>query len=64
MDLLDKLIRERKLKRITQQDVAQAIGVNGTTLSRYELRKREMSMSQFILYADAVGFDVKLIMRE
>ena len=59
MNILDKLIKIRKEKKIKQVDMLDALGVNPTTLSRYESGKRDMPVSVLEKYIEFLGLGVQ-----
>lgn len=63
MELLDKLIRIRKDRKIDQKHLLTYLGVSATTMSRYESKKREMPFSIMIKYADYLGYEFRLMIK-
>ena len=61
MEILDSLIQIRKEKKIDQKDILHDLGVNATTLSRYESKKREMPLKVLIRYANRLGYELRLL---
>ncbi len=47
----------RKSKKMTQQQLADIIGVERSVLTRYETGVIEISMKQFVVICDALGVD-------
>jgi predicted XRE-type DNA-binding protein len=58
-----ELAKHRKLKGLTQAQVASAMGTSTPQLSRTERRPENVTMRTLIRYADAMGMelDVKLV---
>lgn len=61
MDILDSLIQIRKDKKVYQNDLLNHFGVNGTTLSKYESKKREMPFKVMKKYAEYFGYEIRLL---
>ncbi len=61
MDIIDNLVQIRKDKRIFQKSINQHLGINGTTLSRYESKKRRIPFDVVIKYADYLGYELRLL---
>lgn len=61
MDTLKTLIIHRKLRHISQPKMAAMLGITTTTLHRYEANKRAISLELVELYAEKLGFELKLI---
>jgi len=61
MTLLDQLIEIRKQQRVKQYKVAEFIGVNRSTMSRYEKKIREISIDHLIMYAEYLGYELRLL---
>lgn len=54
-DMLDDLLELRKRKGMTQQDIADAIGVTRTAVTAFERYDSDPKLSTIIRYALAVG---------
>jgi ribosome-binding protein aMBF1 (putative translation factor) len=54
------LVKERKRKGMTQEDVAARIGTSAPQVSRTERRPERSNVSTLIRYADAVGMKLDL----
>lgn len=52
----------RKSKKVTQQQLADKIGVERSVLTRYETGVIEISMKQFVTICDALGVDFVKVM--
>lgn len=61
MDILDSLIQIRKEQKLDQKDMLKRLGVNKTTLSRYERKKRNMPFEVMKIYADLLGYEIRLL---
>ena len=61
MDIFDSLIKIRKDQRVDQKDIIRFIGVNNTTLSRYESKKRKIPFDKLIKYAEYFGYEIRLL---
>jgi DNA-binding XRE family transcriptional regulator len=53
-----QLANQRKLKGLTQAEVAKKIGTSTPQLSRTERRPENVNMRTLIRYAEAVGMDL------
>ncbi|MBQ6591378.1 MAG: helix-turn-helix transcriptional regulator [Solobacterium sp.] len=45
----------RKQRRMTQEQVADAVGISRSVLTRYELGSIELSMPMFVAICEAIG---------
>ena len=63
MEELKILIQQRKLRYISQEKLADYLGITLTTLSRYENGKREIPFNLVVKYADYVGFELKFTLK-
>lgn len=61
MEIFDSLIQIRKQQRVDQKDIIRFIGVNGTTLSRYESKKRNIPFDVLKKYAEYFGYEIRLL---
>lgn len=61
MDILDTLIRQRKLEKVDQKHLKRCLGITGTTLSRYESKKRKMPFDILVKYAEYFGYEIRLL---
>ena len=64
MDILGKLIETRKMRYISQSIMAGRLGITLTTMHRYEAKEREISFKLLESYANEVGFELKLMVKE
>ena len=60
MSILDSLIKIRKEQKIKQKQIAVKLGVNKTTMSRYESKSRKISAEDQDKYAEYLGLELKL----
>lgn len=51
------LAKERKAKKITQQQLAEKLGVTKTAVSYWETGKRTIYADHMLVYCDAIGID-------
>jgi DNA-binding XRE family transcriptional regulator len=63
MSILNKLIEERKLHKIKQNEMAKQLGVTGWTLSHYEKGHRRMTLDMAEDYADKLGLEIRLLIK-
>jgi transcriptional regulator with XRE-family HTH domain len=61
MDILDCLIQIRKDKKVDQKHLKGYLKITGTTLSRYESKKREIPFSVLIKYAEYFDYEIRLL---
>ena len=61
-----ELSKQRKLKGLTQAQVANAMGTSTPQLSRTERRPENVTMRTLMRYADAMGMelDIKLVAKQ
>jgi len=64
MNIINKLTQERKMRYISQTSMAQHLNITLATLHRYEIGKRKMSLELACKYADRVGFELKLLVKD
>jgi transcriptional regulator with XRE-family HTH domain len=64
MDTIERLVQERRMKHVTQKEIADMLNITTSTLWRYETRQRDISLDLAIKYAEIVGFELKLILKE
>jgi len=55
--------RLRQWRGITQQAIADALGVTNSTVSRWEIAPRSMSLGQMEGWAEQVGIDLDDLLR-
>lgn len=61
MEILKSLIQIRRANRVNQKTILNSLGVNATTLSRYENGQREMPFKVLERYADYLGYEIRLL---
>ena len=59
-DVVDQLIIRRKELKMTQQDVANATGIQRANIARIELKKNEASLDSLVRIADSVGMKLSI----
>ena len=59
-NLISDLVKLRKSQKISQQQVAQALGVTQGSISQMESLKTDMSVQSAIRYAQVVGAELTL----
>ena len=64
MDAIEKLVQERRMRHITQSKVASHLNITPSTLWRYETKQRLISYDLFVLYADYLGYEIKITLKE
>ena len=58
------LAKERKAKKITQQQLAEKLGVTKTAVSYWETGKRTIYADQMLVYCDAIDLDPQALILE
>jgi len=61
MSIIEFLIEQRKQKKITQKTMSKHLGCTHAALNRYEKEKRKISFELIQLYAEYLGFELKLM---
>jgi transcriptional regulator with XRE-family HTH domain len=61
MDILDSLIQIRRDQKVDQKHLKSFLDVNGTTLSRYESKQRQIPFKILIKYAEYFGYEIRLL---
>ena len=59
-DVVDQLIIRRKELKMTQQDVANATGIQRANIARIDLKKNEASLDSLVRIADSVGMKLSI----
>lgn len=63
MNVLEELVRIRKMRALRQKDVAQLMGIGQPALSELESGKTEPKISSVQRYANALGYDLEWNLR-
>ena len=63
-DIVDQLITRRKELKMTQQDVANATGIQRANVARIELKKNEASLDSLVRIANSVGMKLSIKLEE
>ena len=63
-DIVDQLIIQRKKLKMTQQDVANATGIQRANVARIELKKNEASLDSLVRIADSVGMKLSITLEK
>ena len=63
-DVVDQLITRRKELKMTQQDVANATGIQRANVARIELKKNEASLDSLVKIANSVGMKLSIKLEE
>ena len=63
-DVVDQLIIRRKELKMTQQDVANATGIQRANVARIELKKNEASLDSLVKIANSVGMKLSIKLEE
>ena len=64
MDIIKRLAEKRRFIPLSQEFIADKLGVTLTTIHRWETGKRSIPLDMAVLYAEALGFELKLIVKE
>ena len=64
MSIFDKLIEERKARKITQRKMAAHLKCTPSTLNKYEQGKRRILACDMEEYADYLGLEFRLQVKE
>ena len=59
----EKLITARRIRGISQQDLARRSGISVSTIKHIESGKSNPSVDTLLHIADVLGFDLKLVKR-
>jgi len=60
-EFIRQVVEARKAKGMTQQALAEAVGVSQQEISRFERERHIPKLSNFIRIVDAVGLELKLV---
>ena len=63
-NLLGELIKLRKEKKLSQEDIATKSGYKQQAISRIEKKEHSPTLRTICAYADALDVDIKLIPRQ
>ncbi len=61
VDLIRQLYRQRLRLRLSQRGLAMRVGVDKTSLQRWEGRKMEPTLGGFCAWAEELGYDIALV---
>jgi transcriptional regulator with XRE-family HTH domain len=61
---VERLVRHRKARGLSQQDVADKLGWQQSVIAKIETVQRRIDMIEFIRLAEAIGFDAARVVRE
>jgi transcriptional regulator with XRE-family HTH domain len=61
--LFEQLIRERKIRKVKQKDMAKHLNISPWTLNNYERGRRRISLDFAEKYADYLGYELKLMLK-
>ena len=59
-DIVDQLIVYRKKLKLTQQDIADATGIQRANIARIELKKNVASLDSLVRYAKIMKLDLSI----
>lgn len=62
--IIEELKRQRRMKGMTQQEVAEAAGIMRPNISRLEAGRNVPSLDVLIRYAEALGMCLKVELKE
>ena len=63
-EIISKLICQRKHKGITQQEIAEATGIQRSNIARFEAGRNIPTLDILIRYAEAVGMRLRIELEE
>jgi transcriptional regulator with XRE-family HTH domain len=64
MDIRKKLLNQRLERHIKAKKVAKYIGISPVSLSRYENGRTELKFEHLQRYAEFLGFEIKLLLKD
>jgi transcriptional regulator with XRE-family HTH domain len=64
MSIISNLIEIRKDKRINQKVMAKKLGISSGSLNRFEKGNRKVDISIVEDYANELGYELKLMVKE
>lgn len=63
MSIINKLIVIRKDKKINQKVMAKKLGISSGSLNRFEKGNRRVDLWLVEMYADELGYELKLMVK-
>jgi transcriptional regulator with XRE-family HTH domain len=63
MDIKEFVILNRKERGIKASVISRNTGITKCTISRFETGKNDMKLSDFIKYAEYLGYELKLMVK-
>lgn len=63
-ELIRKIVRVRKEKKLTQRELARRVGVQQQVISRFEREKHIPTLTGFIKILDGLGLDIDLVEKD
>ncbi len=63
-DIVDELVRIRKEKKMTQQDIADITGMKRPNIARIEGRKFTPTLDVLVRYAEGLGMKLHMELRQ
>ena len=61
--LFEQLIKERKIRKVKQKDMAKHLNISPWTLNNYERGRRRISLEFIEDYADYLGLELKIMLK-
>jgi len=62
MSTFEKLVEQRKKMNIKQKDIAAYLGIDKSTLSRYESQERLIDANRQDEYAKYIGYKLEIVL--
>jgi len=62
--LIDELVRIRKMENVSQSRLAEMTGSKQQAISRTEKKEHSPSLKMFCAFADALGYELRLIKKK
>lgn len=63
MDIKEFVISNRKERGIKASVISRGTGITKCAISRFETGKHDMKLSDFIKYAEYLGYELKLMVK-
>ena len=63
-NIVDRLVRYRKQLHMTQQDIADATGIQRANIARIEGKKHAVTLESLVKYASCLNMELCLELRE